>query len=362
MITLQDFNHLRDDPRVRFKSEIVNGVDLTIVCYMIADAEFWKLPLALECRGIVFDTLTGECVCRPLEKFFNVGERPETQKHLLDFEGCQLFEKRDGSMLLPVLVNDKVMWKTKKSFTSDVAISAACQVTADLELFCKRCLEAGHTPIFEYTDRQHQIVIDYGATPSLVLLGIRTMATGTYFSYEAMTVLAESYGVSIIPRHTLSVEDMFAEMSSRQVFEGYVVLLKNKIRVKQKTEWYLRMHVIMTSLRERDVAEAVINEMIDDIKSSVSAEGKDLSPLNEIEKQVVNQLDQLRLDAEALLLKVKECPTRKEAALMYQNDPSFSMAMKLYNDKEPDYKKIWVDRFYRSYSLKTVYSSFKGEE
>lgn len=52
MFYLHDFDHLRNDPRVAFKTENVNGKDVVIVTYMIADNDFWEQPLALEARGV----------------------------------------------------------------------------------------------------------------------------------------------------------------------------------------------------------------------------------------------------------------------------------------------------------------------
>lgn len=363
MIKLQHFSHLRDDPRVKFKTEIVNGRELTIVCYMIADVEFWKQPLALECRGIVFDSITGECICRPFEKFFNVGENAWTQVGELDFTGCNILEKRDGSMLTPALVDGAIFWKTKKSFTSDVAISAAKNASEKLNAFCIELMFQGYTPIFEYTDQQHQIVIDYGNTPEFTLLAVRDMATGAYMDYTLMCSWAIEYKIPYIQRYPMSAEKMFEQMATKTDFEGYVVALQNGMRVKQKTDWYFRMHVIMTQMRERDVAEAVINETIDDIKSAVSKEGKDITPLIEIETGIVTDIEHIRLETENLAKRMKELETRKDIALRYRIDPYFSLAIKLYDGQEPDYKKYWKDKYLKSYSLRTIYNtSFSGDE
>ena len=66
MIKLQDFNHFRTDPRVKLKTELVDGEEITIVAYMIADSKLWDQPNALETRGIAFNS-DGECISRPLE-------------------------------------------------------------------------------------------------------------------------------------------------------------------------------------------------------------------------------------------------------------------------------------------------------
>lgn len=362
MITLKDFDHLRDDPRVRFKSEIVNGRDLTIISYMIADAEFWDLPLAKECRGITFDTQTGECVCLPFEKFFNVGERPETQRDKLDFTNIEILEKRDGSMLTPVLLNDRIFWKTKKSFFSEVAISAANSADPDLELFCREMIEMDYTPIFEFTHPDHRIVLDYGTKPSFTLLALRNIRFGFYVSYDIMFKIASLYNIYCISKFDITPMEMFDQMATLTQFEGYVVVLDKNNRVKQKTDWYFRMHVLVTQMRERDVAEAVAKETIDDIKSALVAEGKDLTPILEIEQRVVSEIEDIRLKTEELFAKIKVCDTRKDAALAYSKDPNFGLAMKMYDGREPDYVNAWTIRELKNVSLRCIYNaSFGGD-
>jgi len=364
MITLKDFDHLRNDPRVRFMETELYGHRLTTICYMIADSDFWSLPLALECRGIVFDNETGHCVCRPLEKFFNVGERADTQKHLLDFDNCQIFEKRDGSMVTPVFLDGKLFWKSKKSFSSDVAIKAANTATEGVETLSHLFYSMGYTAIFEYTHPEHQIVIDYGSDPRFTLLAARHNDTGEYLPYTALKTFATFYKENCIQcyTHTLSVDAMFEQMETIKDFEGYVVQLANGIRVKQKSSWYLKMHVIMTALRERDIAKAVIDETLDDIKSMISAEGKDLAPVIEIENRVVLGIENMRIETEQLVKQFESLETRKDIAMTYRDHSMFSLAMKLYDGKEPDYKKTWVDRYLQDFNLRTIYNTSFNQE
>lgn len=363
MITLKDFEHLRQDPMVKFKTETINGQNFTIICYMIADQDFWKKPMATDCRGIVFDEKSGFCKVRPLHKFFNVGERQETQQHILDFNHASYFEKRDGSMLTPMLLGGKIFWKTKKSFTSEVAISAAKNASPKLEEFCRQMIYGGFTPIFEYTDQQHQIVIDYGDTPKFVLLAARNIYNGIYMPFDSLKHHALMHGIELIGKYpNMTPEAMFEEMKTIKNFEGYVVHLSNGQWVKQKSDWYLKNHVIMTSLRERDCAQAVIDETIDDLKSSVSIEGKDIQPLVDIETKVVQEIDTIKVKTELLLKEIKAFSDRKSAAVAHSKNENFSLAMKLYDGKEPDFKKAWVSRHLKDYSLKTVYNKSFGSD
>lgn len=133
---------------------------------MVADPEFWKLPLATECRGLVFDS-SGNCISRSFQKFFNLNETDETQYNVVKGKAIrQVADKRDGSLITPVLVGGNIYWKSKKSFYSDVAVDAAKNVPNELIPFVLSYLLDDKTPIYEYTSPQNRVVIDYGENQS----------------------------------------------------------------------------------------------------------------------------------------------------------------------------------------------------
>lgn len=72
------------------------GNDLLSYCYMIAGPDTFDTMFTRECRGIVFKR-GGECVGRPLTKFFNLGEREATRVDNLDWSKVtRVMDKRDG--------------------------------------------------------------------------------------------------------------------------------------------------------------------------------------------------------------------------------------------------------------------------
>ena len=146
-------------------------------------------------------------------------------------------------------------------------------------------------------------------------------------------------------------------------FEGYVIRHPNGLWTKAKSNWYLINHRLMTELRERDIALAVADECVDDIKSAVTAQGLSIDPILEIEQRVIGQLEALIKHSESLLDLIKAEPTQKDAALKYKHHPYFSLAMILYKDKEPNYVDFWKKHYLKvDYSLKVVYNqNFSGD-
>lgn len=133
-----------------------------------------------ECRGIKFD-LNGNISARPFHKFFNIGEKDETQPHKLDFsKDHTILTKEDGSMAHPILFNGNVRWCSKMGFT-DVSefMDKFAAKNEKFNLFSKECIKAGLTPLFEYVGPHNKVVLDY-AEESLILLAVRDMITGEY--------------------------------------------------------------------------------------------------------------------------------------------------------------------------------------
>ena len=46
---------------------------------LIRERSHHNMKIRRECRGLIFDTTTGQLISRPYHKFFNAGEREETQ-------------------------------------------------------------------------------------------------------------------------------------------------------------------------------------------------------------------------------------------------------------------------------------------
>lgn len=351
---LSNFEHLKSNKQVRFAEEVVDGEKFTIICYMVSSPELWNIPLATECRGIVFNS-QGDCVCRPFQKFFNVGESESTQVNLLQDKEFEVLEKRDGSLLTPVMVGGEIFWKTKKSFYSDVAVEAAKNVPDNVVELAKHCCENNLTAIFEYTSPFNRIVISYGDTPEFVLLAIRDNVTGKYLPHELM--IEQPYDVKVIEKFDKTLEQCLSEVDTLTNFEGWCLRdVKTGFYCKLKVDWYLRLHRANTELRERDVADMVIDETIDDIKSALALDNIDMTDILKIEQQVVSEISALRGTVDEIVAGIEDKTNFKEIAIKFKTHPMFGLIMSAVRGGEVDFKKFWVNNYRENYSLRGVYN------
>lgn len=214
-----------------------------------------------ECRGMLFCAHTGDILLRPYHKFFNLGERGDTVVDLT--QPHTVLTKLDGSMVSPFLVNgEHLRWATKAGITTtsmqaEVFVSTRPRYTT----MAKFCIDSGLTPIFEWTSRQQQIVLDY-PQDSLILTAVRDRWTGEYMPHDKMVRLF-SAAIPVVEKLPAPTID---EIKAWTNAEGVVLRFDNGHMVKVKSDWYVLQHRAKDGImRERDTVTLVIEDKIDDV-------------------------------------------------------------------------------------------------
>ena len=250
----------------------------TVINYNVMMADTFDCNIRRECRGIIFDTATGEILRRPFHKFFNVNEREETQDHVVDLSRPHaILEKLDGSMIAPFSVDRKIIWGTKMGATTVAEpveeFVARNPIYAD---FALGCLSGGLTPIFEWCSRKQRIVLDY-KEDQLILTGIRENESGEYWTHQEMLEHAEFYRIPVV-RQFEPQTDMKAFLEyvrDLEDLEGFVVRFDDGHMLKLKCHWYLQIHKAKEAiLQDRNIVELILDEKLDDVKAHLPAEDR----------------------------------------------------------------------------------------
>jgi RNA ligase len=338
------------------------GQDCVSFCYMISGADTFDTPESRECRGIVFNK-AGHVVGRPLHKFFNVNERAETQMGVLDWSKVvRVMDKRDGSMIHSVITPAGIMLKSKKTFSSDVAQASQKWMDARplVASMVSNLAAQNLTAIFEWTAPDARIVLFY-PDAELQLLHIRDNLTGQYVRSKDLREFAAMYGVKCVDEvdeffwtmggeglpvtREFDIKKMLEAAETREGVEGWVIQFEDGNMVKLKTKWYMERHRIMTFLRERDIAEAVVNETLDDTKAALVGEGVNIDRILEIEAEVVRQINHVRSWVEDVIATDGHLP-RKDFALHYMKTHQefgwFGLLMARFSGKEPNYNEWYL--------------------
>jgi RNA ligase len=139
-----------------------------------------------ECRGIKFSKDDGRIICRPMQKFFNIGQIDETQPHLIDLSHPHdILEKLDGSFICPYKTSGGKFYVGTKMGSTDVADQAEFYMKQNPKYldFSMDLINKGYTPTFEWCSRKQRIVVDH-PEDQLILLAIRNIITGEYLRYD----------------------------------------------------------------------------------------------------------------------------------------------------------------------------------
>jgi RNA ligase len=201
------------------------------------------------CRGLIVHRETGEIVARPFPKFFNHGETSHNPFH--EDEPVTVTDKLDGSLgIIYPTPGGGLAVATRGSFTSEQAIHATHILRTK---YADWHAPEGTTVLVEIVYPQNRIVVDYGDTDDLLLLGAVHIETG--ITASPMEVFWPGPKAAVFPHGS------FAEAlkeAPRKNSEGLVVHFRTSdVRVKIKQDDYVALHRIVTGWNERTVWESL---------------------------------------------------------------------------------------------------------
>lgn len=263
----------------------------TVVNYMVAFSETFDWDegdiagsvMRRECRGLIFDSASGELLSRPYHKFFNVGERPELAMDEVDMSANHvILEKLDGSMIRPILVANSTSTEFRlgtKAGITDVAMNAEVWVAKNPSYveFIRMALIHNLTPIFEWCSRKNRIVVDY-PEDRLVLTAVRHNEKGFYLPHRALSNFARDYQldlVKVINSDSDDIQTLVDTIRAWESDEGVVVRFDaprphggrdQGHMMKIKADAYVVLHRSKDAIsNEKNIIAVVINDQIDDL-------------------------------------------------------------------------------------------------
>lgn len=242
--------------------------------------------LRRECRGLIFCSETGNILRRPLHKFFNLNQKEETHQNIVDlvYEDHHILEKLDGSMIVPFLVGDRLIWGTKMGDTEvsapiyDFVLDNPNYRTAALNFIANH-----YSPIFEWCSNKQRIVIDH-PVDQLILIAVRDMHTGDYVPYDDMVSMADTRMIPVVRKHDISndINNVIEHTRDLTGSEGYVIRFATGHMTKVKSAWYVAIHKAKEAiLWDRNIVSMIFENQLDDIKPD----------LPEVDRAMINNFE-----------------------------------------------------------------------
>ena len=239
-----------DQKLVRFAGHPELPLDILNYTQKCVFEKAWD-DVTMQCRGLVVAD-DGEIVIRPFKKFFNL---EEWQGKPIPDGPVEVYEKVDGSLFLatvhPVY---GLVTASRGSFQSEQALHGRALIENVYGV--DSITDEGITYVFEVVYPQNRIVVNYGHTDELVLLGAIRNYDGAEVSSDYLSTygfpfrVAEKYG-------TLDHIDQAWELQSSipNNAEGYVLRFEDGFRLKVKGEEYLRLHRLVTNTNNKTIWE-----------------------------------------------------------------------------------------------------------
>jgi len=190
---------------------------------------------------------------------------------------------------------------------------------------------------------RNRIVIDYGNTEELFLLGCIDTKSGCELSYNE---LYNKYkDVFFIVKKYDDLND-FAKLKELQLpnHEGFVVLFSNGVRVKVKFDEYIRLHSIVTNVSNKIIWEHLMNgtsfeELLDRVPDEFYDWVENTKKKLELDYMIIEN-ECLREFAKIMLIVIQKDSfnTKKEFALLAKDYKYSGILFNIYDGK--DYSEI----------------------
>ena len=229
-------------------------------------------PVVRECRGAIMSK-SGEVICRPFDRFYNLGEAPETQEHL-DINRTIAVEKLDGSLIKLYHWNGSWELATRGSAFGEnevfdrgitfrqLALQALGLTEEEFQRTCSDNLQEDATYLFELTSPLNRVVTPYNET-LMWFLGSRsnTSVCGDHKAYRSLSVFGAFQEVKRPAFQVFSSlqETVTAANSLAGLQEGWVLWQDGLPVCKVKAEAYITAHRIRgEGLTAKRICELVL--------------------------------------------------------------------------------------------------------
>ncbi|WBY51902.1 putative RNA ligase/tail attachment protein [Pseudomonas phage vB_PaeM_B55] len=219
-----------------------NGMSVIKYARKVFYDNLWnKHPLLLEARGHVFDQHSGDCIVRPFEKVFNLGENGAGRFLHPKFR-VRLIEKVNGFMFSVTKHNGSLIFSTTGSLSSDYVALGRKYVSENADDYI-----AGFTYNFEICSPEDPHIVE--EEEGAYLIGVRDIFTGQQQSEHILDAyaLGMSAGSSVRVLRPDHIECSWAHakgLLSSCEKEGYMVRT-GMGTVKCKSTHYLGKKFIM---------------------------------------------------------------------------------------------------------------------
>jgi RNA ligase len=293
--------------------------DVSIYHYKQAkfeEFEKFKDKGSYELRGLTF---VEDKRFLALHKFFELNQAPGwMEEDLKTKKIIKATEKIDGTLLQPILINNKIYFKTKLSFEAYQAKRANEMLkNPKLKEYILKKFQQNKIPIFEFVSPKTQVVLNYDKE-ELNLIQVRDLKTGEYeldFEKEA-----NEYQIKTPKRYNASNLDEFLELATKErEKEGWILIFEGMKFVKIKTKEYLKRHQLLAKIQPHDIIKAILEKRDKEYEEMLNKQSEKYQYFKDIKTRFLQKYNSLKKEAKkATKLSKKELKKRYSSHPYYE--------------------------------------------
>ena len=295
----------------RTVTKYIEGNKLDFYTYIISDYKQFKSDNSFFMRG--FCVINDSIISRGLPKFFNINENEDWLLNE-DTGPIQVFEKFDGTLIIPFIIDNKIFFRTKMDIDNQFTKLALECLTPELEQLIREKLDQNLTPMFELISPLNQIVVKYEETSLRYICDVD----------ENMQIIPRSK-----PKEFQNICEVNKYLEDIDNFEGFVFYYRNRVYKIKSPKYVAKHRAVSNILNCYNVFELILEEQIDDIKSFIDNK-EILNFISKIEQELILKIDK----SINKILNADYSLDRKSFALKYKPTTEgfiFGVMMKKYS-------------------------------
>lgn len=242
-------------------------------------------PRGWDCRGVIYNYETKKVVCRPMARFFNLGEQPDQQDNF-NWNCYTAMEKVDGSLIKVWFHEETEQWQiaTRGTMFADSkcwnTLTPEAEQITFRELFLRTIgmndqqwvewsnatFQEGFTYLFELCAMDNRVVTRYDTDRVYELCAVSNHHGTNMFNMHMKEF--RQAGILPVPIHPMHSREEIQQKANelKNLTEGFV-LWDGRNRIKVKSEIYVAVHHMRgeSGMNPRRALDIVFKGEVDEV-------------------------------------------------------------------------------------------------
>ena len=311
------------------------------------NGELWD-EITMFNRGNIYEKKTGNLIAKAMPKFMNLGQLPEDkQNELISKNIFNLTEKMDGCLGIIYKYKGKIRCNSRGGFNNYVTD----KIKELLPKYAMKNLLLDNNVLnVEVISPETRIICNYGDTQDLYLItAYSSTLNWKEYDYEQLKMIAAILKMPIVQEENMTWEQLLEwQKTANYEHEGFVIRFPDNERVKIKSEDYLRIAKVRSTLCKHTIWKLMRNDLKTYNSSNELSEylgrvpDEFIKTANRYVSELQNSLKELEQQVLIIVEAVKNL-SNKELAFWFKDNPNDLQGAVFNYRNGKDINKVLID-------------------